>query len=271
MINYLSELSKHILPTNQMDAGMMSDLYHEIAEQNFIEYYCNQNLITSSLIDLKLKFNEISPLIISEIIGNNEISNYFKNNYLSYSTTDSAVDLILNQNKEVVYNTNLIFEILSKTSQSDSLNKLFDVKEIEIYSMNIFKSGMITIAFEAFACEALINQELLKFMSKHEIKSLNDNSKKDRRPNYLKKIEKLKELKELNINKDLIEKLKIFMRSRNQIAHFSGFELNYIDLINSVDLSLNSEKQSKLYICEDFKILDSPLVVYKELKYLFGK
>ncbi len=267
MIEYITNLSQDLFSLSQQNTLSISDLYHEVAEHNYLSYHSYQKSLTKNLLIIKDEFERTCEIVLGKLMEDEENSRYFLDNYNEIDNSKSIAEHLFESPIETINNSNLVMSILSKSEEYEELRHKFRVDDLENDNNNVFKSGMTAIAFEAFACEALINQELLSIMSKQDVKNFGRNNRTGKRPVYIKKMEKIISHKGIEVDsEEIFVRLQRVMRARNQIAHFSGFTFDFYDLFKSIDSTLNRERHNGFYVCEVFKILDDPLEAYRSIR-----
>ncbi len=265
MLNCFEGLADEYFTMDQSVSRLMSDLYHNIAEENYADYHIHQSALKRKLKVMQREVQGKLEYAVNEILSNEESLSFFRENYVHHDSS-SLTDLLVNVPNEAINNSNVMLELLAKTQTFKEFELPVVSNEFEIASMNLIKAGMTAIAFEAFACEALINLKLLEFMTKKEVKYFKS-KKGDRRPAYIRKLEKIITKRNIDTDVDkLNSELTRIMQSRNEIVHFKGFEIDYLDFFSSIEAILNEDTFRNLYMCDIFGILESPLEIYSSLR-----
>lgn len=262
MITQLSNFSKYF--SEDITISMtMSEIYHDFALENY-------NLYRKYRSDLHSIFDEfmnhINTVLSSVLLELDPIE--LREQFLPYTEflekDMNEFEAFLNYPIETVDMTKDFFSYISKFDKVKN-NEKFKVSALNESFVYSLKHGIAAISFEAFACEALINETLLCFISKNQL------DKKHKSKSYKSKLENISEI--LNIEEDysdVITSLEELMKSRNDIAHFKGIKYN---LFNLVDTHMhNEEHQDELfYYGETFKILDANLTAYDKLNRFINK
>ncbi len=247
----------------------MSDLYHEIARTNYNEYKSNHENLTEVANNLFGKLYNSFNLIGSELSTDSSFIKEFEQNY-NHLNEGSITDTIIAHEKESKLNIEFMISEIAKRGLYGRLGLPIVADDFYLQGLEVFKSGVKAIAFEAFACEAFLNIELRNHYEKEQIESYRKHFKNIKMPMYIDKFDRLANLRGLNnLDVGIKNELKELMRIRNRIAHFNGFSMNQINMYRSFEQLVSKGKIENIYICEDFRILDNPLDVYTQLKELF--
>lgn len=258
-------MEKHILKTTSIfgfsdtnNQIYMSRLFNEIANECFEGYYKKLNMLTKSfnvLIEESIKsldsiFEQIQELNIdySHLNENNMIK---KNNFVF---------------KDVLSMPNEVTEITSFLKEQIDLNGIkpkhkvdLDMSKEYLDTNDVMKSGVKALAFEAFACEALINENLKLTLSNNQINKLERNSK------IIGKLEKLIEIKIGESPKPIefdTNRVKALMNRRNNIAHYKQFSVDLNAFFRSIETFANPNEVQNLRKThgDSSRVLNSPLV-----------
>lgn len=264
MHKFILDQSQKYITTTTDSTIQMCDLYHEVAIENYYIYLEKikqmelrfdafharlEHMFDGAYEEFKEKDLFPKGLENFEILGDKSL-----NKYEVFFTHP-------NETKDII---NLIMKSVVTTEAYKDADLTFENESFELEAKEIMKSGVKAIAFEAFACEAALNQEVQRFLSKSQIKKLKAIRGE---PSYISKLKKIVEYKKNNNNLEIIfNELQNLMSVRNKIAHFHEYTFDIKEMFNYFERKEENIENNQLYIGELFKILNNEdFEVYESL------
>jgi hypothetical protein len=242
----------------------MSKEYSRIAQENYILY--TEKLDRLNIATKKVTGNmaKVMEMAYHEMIESNSLPLEIAKYDFLYDEVSSKTDLMKNNMEEFVEVTKLIQDAVMSTNIAQTTDIDTDVSELDFDVNAIIRYGVITLAFEGFACEALLNQEMLKHMTRSQLKKYKS---KDKIPAYISKFRYL--IDERNIAGDLStleEKFVSLMRNRNNIAHFTEYEYSMEAMFHRMEDFYDDVEGQDFYIGEIFEDLENLVGVNNEIR-----
>lgn len=251
----LSNLSKHF--SEETIEMTMSSIYHDFSVENYELYKKHRSNLHKTFKQFMNYLNAFFSMALIET-DTSELKKQFSPYKEKLELEMSEYEAFLRFPNETLNMTKDLFSYLSQIEGLRNFEK-FDFSILNDDFINCLKHGIAAISFEAFSCEALINETLLKVISRNQL------DKKHKSRSYKGKFESIIELLKIEEDySDLFESLEGLMRSRNEIAHFKGIRYDLLSLV--ITHLHNDENHDELfYFGEAFKILDNRITVYERL------
>lgn len=268
MDNSLIDLSKNISFDQTNLTIHMSDVYYEIAKENHHIFKQKIEALTTAFKIVSSQMEHYFELASDELIEKDMIPKELLNYGFLNDLSKSKTELILENPSETREIVKIMTDSIIKTSVAQTVDFSIDKYSEKFDISKVIKAGVIAIAFEAFACEALINQEIQAFMTKNQVNKL-IRTKGD--PAYILKLKKIIEYNNLSCDFEVLsEKLRSLMETRNKIVHFKEYKYDLLKLFYYMENNDENTDQEMFYIGELFNSLDGNCDVYKELKRLLS-
>lgn len=224
----------------------LSNVYEEIAQEHFETHRELRSRLTNTFNAIIQQYKQLSNAATQEILSRdllpNEIADYIHIFDDSKSLTDN---IFSNLNDSLEFASIMLKNIRNTDVAKCTEISIEDNDYIDINA--VIKAGVTAIAFEAFACEALINEELVLHLSKNQLNKL---EKTKGQPKYITKINKLYELYKKGDQKlpdEILTKLGNLLKKRNKIAHFKEFNYDLIKIFNHIEKIINDEEIDEFY------------------------
>lgn len=260
MYDFLVEASQYFIKESKDDSQLMSDIYHEISKERHIVYLKQIENLTELFNIFDAALNGIIEPSINELIENGEYPTGLTEFEFLFTSNLTNADLLLNYPSEFKRLYDYVISYVSKTNAFKSVENSFDMTEFEITAKEAIKAGVTAIAFEAFACEALLNLTINQFMNKKQVNQLKPT--KDT-PLYIKKLDKIIEYLDIDCDYDhIVSELKKLMQTRNKIAHYKEYKFDITEMLSFFKSREIGNNDENFYIGELFTILNENFGVY---------
>lgn len=262
IVAQLSKLSNYFYEDTTIEMSM-SKFYHDFAVENFILYKKYRSELHSFILKL---MDHMTSIYSSSITDFNIESLIDKlSPYKAIIDKDmNEYDAILKYPIESMSLMKDIYDFVSKTEGFNDIEKL-DYTPINVSFLNSFKYGIAAISFEAFSCEALINETLLKHVSRNQLDKL------QKKRSYNTKFHSLIEILEIDGDSSEVSRcLDNLMKARNDIAHYKGIKYKISNLIN-IFIHNDKHQDELFYYGETLIILENDFFVHDKLYALLTK